>query len=100
LQTQYPYASIGLITPIQRNGATVGTTANAVGKVLRDYCDAVVALGKYYSIQVLDLHDNIGFTPYNATHKTNYFVSADGTHPNDAGHLRMAGLVGNFIEKL
>lgn len=102
LQNQYPYASIGLIVPIQRNGTVDGNVANATGKTLRDYCDAVVAIGKYYSIQVLDWYTSVGFTPYIAAQKTNYYTGtpSDGTHPNDAGHIKMAALVGDFIEKL
>ena len=102
LITQYPNASIGLITPIQRNGTVDGNVNNAVSKKLRDYCDAVVALGKYYSIPVLDWYDNLGFSPYIASQKTNYYCGSpsDGTHPNDLGHLKMAAAVGNFIERL
>lgn len=102
LQTQYPFASIGLITPIQRFGAVDGNVNNAANKKLRDYCDAVVALGQFYSIPVLDWYTSIGFTPYIAAQKANYYTGtpSDGTHPNDAGHVKMAAQVGNFIEKL
>jgi lysophospholipase L1-like esterase len=102
LITQYPNASIGLITPIQRFGTVDGNVNNAVSKKLRDYCDAVVALGKFYSIPVLDWYDNLGFSPYIASQKTNYYTGtpSDGTHPNDLGQIKMAAAVGNFIERL
>jgi lysophospholipase L1-like esterase len=102
LITNYPNASIGLITPIQRNGSTNGNNANAVGKTLRDYCDAVVALGKNYSLPVLDWYYSLGFSPYNTTQLNNFYCGSpsDGTHPNDKGHTIMAGKVGNFIESL
>ncbi|MBP1995958.1 SGNH/GDSL hydrolase family protein [Paenibacillus eucommiae] len=102
LINRYPYASIGLIVPIQRSGIVDGNTANAAGKTLRDYCDAVVAIGKYYSIPVLDWYYGLGFSPYVASQKENYYFGSpsDGTHPNDAGHVKMAATVGDFIERL
>ncbi|KRE33292.1 SGNH/GDSL hydrolase family protein [Paenibacillus sp. Soil724D2] len=100
LQARFPYTSIGLITPIQRNDTVNGNTANLAGFTLRQFCDAIVALGNYYSIPVLDWYTSLGFSPYIAAQKTNFYVSADGTHPNDYGHIKMAPKVGDFIEKL
>jgi lysophospholipase L1-like esterase len=102
LQAQYPYATIGLITPIRRYNAsgTNGDYTNALGKTVKDYCDAVKSIGAYYDLPVLDIFGNLGFTPYNATQRTNFYVSGDGTHPNNLGHKPMAAKVGNFIESI
>jgi lysophospholipase L1-like esterase len=105
LITNFPNASIGLITPIQRSvggSGTDGNVANAAGFTLRQYCDAVVALGNYYSIPILDWYTNLGFSPYNDTQKATFYcgTTPDGTHPNDLGHLKMSAKVGDFIERL
>lgn len=102
LRSQYPLATIGLITPIQRynSGGTDGNVANAAGYTLRQYCDAVVAIANYYSLPYLDWYGNLGFTPYNTNDYTNFFCSDGGTHPNDSGHVRMAARVGDFIERI
>lgn len=99
LQERFPFATIGLITPIQRNDTVDGNAVRG-GATLRGFCDAVIALGKRYSIPVLDIYDNLGFTPYNAAHKAAFYVNGDGTHPNNAGHIRMAARVGDFIERI
>lgn len=101
LLTRYPLATIGLITPIQRKTATIdGNIANAAGHKLTDYCDAIKAIGNKYSLPVLDLYNNLGFSPYDSLQNTNFFVNADGTHPNNAGQVRMAARVGDFIERI
>jgi lysophospholipase L1-like esterase len=69
LQNRYPMATIRLITTIKRYNAsgTNGDYTNALSGKVRDYCDAVVVLGKHYSLPVLDIFENLGFTPYNTT---------------------------------
>jgi len=102
LQNRYPMTTIGLITPIRRYNAsgTNGDYTNALGSKVIDYCNAVKSIGDYYSLPVLDLYSNLGFSPYNPTQNTNFFVNGDGTHPNNEGQKRMAARVGDFIERI
>lgn len=87
--TAKPEIRLIFVTPLQR---TDQTAANAQGKVLRDYVDAIIETCARYSIPVYDAHRNIGF---NALNFSTY--SADGLHPNAIGHRRIARAVAGFL---
>jgi lysophospholipase L1-like esterase len=105
LLERYPKASIGLITPIQRYNATYDGKVARGGATLRGFSDAVIAIGNYYDIPVLDLYANLGFTPYRTTQLNNFYCVdtnsvPDGTHPNNLGHTFIKSRVGDFIERI
>ena len=91
--TSKPTIRLVLITPLQRDadGYDVNYT-NSAGHKLIDYVDAVKALGKMYSLPVVDMYANSGFTK-----KTLSTYTMDGLHPNDDGYKRMGGYLSRSI---
>ena len=91
--TSKPTIRLVLMTPLQRDnsGYDVNYT-NSAGHKLIDYVDAVIALGKMYSLPVVDMYANSGFTK-----KTLSTYTMDGLHPNDVGYERMGGYLCKFI---
>lgn len=98
IYTHNPKISIYLVTPMWRariNGDTpvdVETTPNSAGLYLRDYVDAVIAIGKKYHLPVLDLYHEFPINQYNSTS-----LLADGLHPNDDGYVLLAKKIGKFL---
>lgn len=94
-----PKVSIYLVTPMWRariNDANspvdVETTPNSAEIYLRDYVDAVIAIGKKYHLPVLDLYHEFPINQYNSTS-----LLADGLHPNDDGYVLLAKKIGKFL---
>lgn len=87
--TAKPSIRLIFVTPIQR---TDQTAANAQGKVLRDYVDAIVDSCERYSVPVYDANRQGGFNALNFS-----TFSSDGLHPNGIGHLRLARNVAGFL---
>jgi lysophospholipase L1-like esterase len=94
-----PKVSIYLVTPMWRariNDANspvdVETTPNSVGLYLRNYVEAVIAIGKKYHLPVLDLYHELPINQYNSTS-----LLADGLHPNDDGYVLLAKKIGKFL---
>ena len=91
--TNNPTIRLVLLTPLQRDndGYDVNYT-NSAGHKLIDYVDAVKALGEMYSLPVVDMYANSGFTK-----KTLPTYTMDGLHPNDVGYERMGLYLTKFI---
>lgn len=84
-----PDIRLMFVTPLQR---TDQTAANAQGKVLLDYVNAIIETCARYSIPVYDAHRNIGLNALNFS-----TFSADGLHPNAVGHRRLARAVAGYL---
>lgn len=82
LQQKYPDAEIVFLTPMHRNG---GTKKNTQGYVLEDYAYAMINMGEFYDIPVIDLYHAQGL---DFTGSKRYL--ADGLHPTAIGHRRIA----------
>ena len=81
-----PEARIFLATPLHRdNAGYTSETRNGAGHMLRDYVDAVKALGQMYAVPVIDMHALSGIS-----HRTLDRLTKDGLHPNDAGYAAMS----------
>ena len=61
------------------------------GKTLQEYRAAMTEVLNQYGIKILDLKDKIGKAENNP-------LIADGLHPNDAGHYRLAELISEYIK--
>lgn len=85
LLSTYPNARIVFITPTQRS---TGKTANGVALLMSDYVTAIKNACANYNIPIVDVFADSGINVLNI----NTFTS-DGTHPNDAGHTRIANLI-------
>ncbi len=96
LTLKYPDALIGIIAPTPWWESFDYTTYPQY----RQYVELLKEVAKRYSIPFLNLFEGSNLRPWDATFKANYFKNGDGTHPNTAGHRRIAGIMQSFIEKL
>lgn len=99
LVEKYSDIPIVFLTPLHR--LTEDDLVNEIGlkrKTLAEYVDVIRKKAEKYSIPVLDLYKESGMQPNIEAQNKLYF--ADGLHPNDIGHERIAKLVINFIEKM
>ena len=60
---------------------------------LEDFRKAIIEVAKSYDVKVMDIKDDIGM-PFDNP------MIADGLHPTDLGHHRIAELITDFIRKL
>lgn len=84
-----PSIKIYLITPPEANGSgIVYHSNNASGWSLADLSALIGQIGRYYSVQVIDLYSNSGFND-----KTITTLTADGLHPSAAGNTVLGNIV-------
>lgn len=96
LLARNPAARLNLWTPLQRDKDGWDTEfINEAGYRLPDYVEAVKAIGRRYSLPVLDLFAESGITKLTLDYFTN-----DRLHPNQRGHERIAGMACSFLERL
>ena len=98
LLTKYPLKTIFFITPMHYANFFSGDTTNSLKLPLTDYVDAIIEVCRMYSIPVLDNYSNIGIYPKNSIQKSTY--TADGLHPNEEGHKKMANEILKFSFRL
>ena len=99
LIAKYPEARIIFMTPLHRTSEENLIKENGLaGHKLIDYVNAIKEVAAYYSLPVLDLWSVSGLQPKVDVIKQKYVP--DGLHPNDAGHERMADVIGAFLEAL
>ncbi len=85
LQQMYPEAEIVFLTPLRRNR---GTRLNVAGHNLEDYADAMMNMGEFYDIPVMDLYhaQELNFVG-------NRYYLVDGLHPTAVGHKAIADYI-------
>jgi lysophospholipase L1-like esterase len=98
IYTSNPNAKVYIVLPMWRARITggnvdVGTTANSIGLLLKDYCEALKNVANKYNVPYLDTYHNMGINNINSA---NWL--SDGLHPNDAGYAHLANLIGNFVK--
>jgi len=96
---KYPSKPIIFMTPLHR--LTEEHLVNEIGlprKALKDYVDIIRQKAEKYSIPVLDLYAKSGMQPNVEVQNKLYF--ADGLHPNDMGHKRIAYLLKQFLKNI
>lgn len=94
--TTYPKIRIILCTPIHKHTTEPSDyLANGSGHYLRDYANAIIELGKMYSLPVCDFYNKSGLNQYNYA---TFFP--DGVHPNTLGYSRMGGIYVDTIKSL
>lgn len=97
LLEKYPLKPIIFMTPLHRVGED--KTVNEIGiqcKTLKSYVNIIRETAEQFSVPVLDLYSNSGMQPNIEEQNKMYF--ADGLHPNDSGHERIAKILKNFLE--
>lgn len=100
LIARYPLAQIVVMTPLHRlvehyvyNELGVRAVAD-----LEEYVNAIIQISAYYGIPVLDLYRVSGLQPTVPALHAQYM--ADGVHPKDAGHERIAQKLKGFLTTL
>ena len=94
---KYPSKPIVFITPLHR--LTEGHLINELGiarKSLAEYVSVIRKKAEKYSIPILDLFATSGMQPNIEAQNALYF--ADGLHPNDKGHEKLAEKIKAFLE--
>lgn len=95
LLAKYPGKPIVLMTPLHRDVPS-DYIQNSSHQHLEDFANAIIELGRFYSLPVIDLYRESGLNPkYNLTQ---YWF--DGTHPNAEGHKIIARTVMGHISPI
>ncbi|MBR5528919.1 MAG: SGNH/GDSL hydrolase family protein [Oscillospiraceae bacterium] len=89
---KYPDKPIVIMTPLQR------VLEPEQVLELRTYVQAIREVAEFYSLPVLDLFATAGIQPLVPAQRDLYF--ADTVHPNDAGHVRIANKLMQFLAVL
>ena len=96
---KYPDARIVVMTPLHRISEDTTIKENGLcGSKLEVYVNIIKEVAEFYSLPVLDLWSVSGLQPRVITIKEKYVP--DGLHPNDAGHERLAKVIGSFLANL
>lgn len=95
LLTMHPHAIIAFATPIHRRA---DYNYGLPGLCLKDYVTAIKEIAETYSIPVLDLYATAGIQSKIPAVMEEYL--ADGLHPNDRGHERIAQKFYSFLKTL
>lgn len=96
---KYPEALIIVLTPLHRLGeqdpcGEAGRKPTPMAP-LKTYCDIIKEVAEHYSLPVLDLYATSGIQPDIPILKEKY--TADGLHPNNRGHEKLAKMIARFI---
>lgn len=96
---KFPEARIVFMTPLHRISEANTVKENGLdGAKLETYVNVIKEVAQFYSLPVLDLWSVSGLQPRVDIIKEKYLP--DGLHPNDAGHERIASVIGAFLENL
>ncbi len=93
---KYPHAQLVFMTPLHRTDDFLPIGGKPW--ILEDYIDAIKAVTRYYAIPTLDLHAVSGIQPNLPILYERY--TADGLHPNEAGHIEIAKKLAGFLSAL
>ena len=77
-----------------------GATANSGGHYLHEYMDVAIAIAKQYRLPVCDWYYHSGINSLTKGDSSVDYLTADGTHPNDAGHMRMGAMLNQVFDSL
>jgi len=96
LINKYPDAKIVVMTPLHRISEDNTVKENGLdGCKLEVYVNIIKEVAAFYSLPVLDLWSVSGLQPKVDAIRKRYVP--DGLHPNDAGHEKMAEVIGNYL---
>ena len=77
-----------------------GTGVNNNGNTLKDYTDVTLEIAALYRLPVCDWFYHSGINALNKGDQSKDWMTCDGTHPNDAGHLRMGAMLNQTFDEL
>lgn len=78
-----------LITPTPWVNANDGHNNCEKNQLTRDYVDAILNVGKWYGIPVLNLFDESGLHPWDVEYASKWFLNGDGCHPTSEIHSQI-----------
>ena len=99
LQTNYPDATIVIMTPMHRSGMRTATrTAGTLAEVATAYEKVCMNWG----VNCINTLKEFGMNAYNTTVANKFYVEQDSDwlHPNPAGHKRIAIRMAGYISTL
>ena len=74
-----------------------GNNTNSNGNTLKDYSDVTLEIAAQYRLPVCDWYYHGGF---NTLTKGTNKLTIEGTHPNNAGHMRMGAMLNQVFDSL
>lgn len=77
-----------------------GSAPNSGGHYLSEYTEVTLAIAKQYRLPVCDWYYQSGINALNKGSSSVDYLTADGTHPNDEGHLRMGAMLNQVFDTL
>jgi len=100
INKKYPNSTVVIATPIHRSNENNKTNdwGGPLYFTFLEVVNAVKEIGAYHNLPVCDFFANEELNPTNEELNKKFF--ADGLHPNDAGHLKIAQEVIEFFNKL
>lgn len=91
-----PFVSVGVILPTPWGSRTPTDPTSDQSK----YCDMLAEICRRRSIPVLDLFHNSNLHPDKSNYRDEFYSNADGVHPNNLGHKKIAPMILGFLELL
>lgn len=98
---KYPASKIVVLTPLHRlveDDPYGDPRKEAPSLVLKEYVQIIREVAEYYALPILDLYATSGYQPNVPVLYERY--TADGLHPNDAGHEMLAEQIVKFLQRL
>ena len=77
-----------------------GDTQNNNNNTLKDYVDVAIAIAEQYRLPVCDWYYHSGINNYTRGNASYDWLTADGTHPNNEGHMRMGAMLNQVFDNL
>ena len=77
-----------------------GTTLNTNNNTLKDYMDVAIAIAEQYRLPVCDWFYKSGINAITKGSTSVDYLTADGTHPSNAGHMRMGAMLNQVFDSL
>lgn len=77
-----------------------GTNTNNNGNTLKNFTDVTLEIAAQYRLPVCDWYYHSGINALNKGDQTKAWMTVDGTHPSDAGHLRMGAMLNQVFDSL
>lgn len=77
-----------------------GTNTNSNGNTLKDFTDVTIEVAALYRLPVCDWYYHSGINALNKGDQSKAWMTVDGTHPSDAGHLRMGAMLNQVFDSL
>lgn len=100
LELNYPNAIIGVIIPTPWSNRNNYDTTDTNKEKANTYVNGLKQICEKRNIPFLDLYTKSNLYPWNESFRNSYYLNADGTHPNENGHLRFSAQIEEFVKSI